>query len=574
MSGHGQKLRPGLETALAEPAIGDFHAFGAFEFTPFTAHGTLGFRYMKPTKLELWKRFQEFYREYPTVGLATDFSRMDFTPEFLARMEPDVQRALDAMEQLDKGAIANPDENRMVGHYWLRDSALAPSAEIAKEIDDTLVAIKAFAAKVHQGKIAGAAGPFQNVMIIGIGGSALGPQFVASALGHPKTDKLTLHFLDNTDPDGIDRVLETLGNSLGQTLAIIISKSGGTKETRNGMLEAKAAYERAGFDFSQHAVAITMIGSELDKYAAKWIKRFPMWDWVGGRTSQLSAVGLLPAALQGLDVDSLLAGARACDQMNRCRRTKENPAASLALAWHLAGGGKGEKNMVVLPYKDRLELFSKYLQQLVMESLGKEFDLSAKKVNQGLTVFGNKGATDQHSYIQQLRDGVDNFFAVFIEVLRDRNIASIEVEPRTTSGDFLQGFLLGTREALYESGRHSVTITVPAITPFVVGSLIALFERAVGIYAALINVNAYHQPGVQAGKLAADSIIKLKLKVMAYLADNPAVSFDANQIAEALGVPDQAEIIFKLCEHLVANPDRGFGKTPAQSPFLARYQRS
>lgn len=528
---------------------------------------------MKPTKLELWQRFQEFYREYPTVGLAMDFSRMDFTPEFLTRMEPAVQRALDSMEQLDKGAIANPDENRMVGHYWLRDSALAPSSEITKEIEEMLSSIKAFAAQVHAGNVVGAGGPFRNVLIIGIGGSALGPQFVASALGHPKKDKLTLYFLDNTDPDGMDRVLETLDTALGQTLCIVISKSGGTKETRNGMLEASTAYERLGLKFAQHAVAITMANSALDKYAATWIKRFPMWDWVGGRTSQLSAVGLLPAALQGLDIDSLLAGARTCDQANRSRTTRENPAAMLALAWHIAGGGKGEKNMVVLPYKDRLELFSKYLQQLVMESLGKELDLSGKKVNQGLTVFGNKGATDQHSYIQQLRDGVDNFFAVFIEVLRDRNAGSMEVEPKTTSGDFLQGFFLGTREALYESGRRSATITVSAVRPFTVGSLIALFERAVGIYASLVNINAYHQPGVQAGKLAADSIIKLKLRIMGYLTDNPDGSFSAEQIAKALGVPDQAEAIFKLCEHLVANPDRGFSKTPGSSPFLARYRR-
>src|SRR5438445_5523726 len=156
---------------------------------------------MKLTKLELWQRFQEFYREYPTVGLAMDFSRMDFTSEFLARMEPAVQHALDAMEHVDKGAIANPDEDRMVGHYWLRDSALAPSPEIAKEIEATLADIKAFAAQVHAGKVAGVAGPFQNVLVIGIGGSALGPQFVANALGHPMKDQLKLYFLDNTDPE-------------------------------------------------------------------------------------------------------------------------------------------------------------------------------------------------------------------------------------------------------------------------------------------------------------------------------------------------------------------------------------
>lgn len=525
------------------------------------------------TKLELWQDFQHFYREFPTVGLATDFSRMDFAPEFLIKMEPAVQGALDSMENLDRGAIANPDENRMVGHYWLRDASLAPSREIQREIENTLSDIKTFASQVHSGKIAGASGPFRNILVIGIGGSALGPQFVSSALGHPKTDKLALFFLDNTDPDGIDRVLETLDPSLGQTLCIVISKSGGTKETRNGLLESKAAYERVGLSFEQHAVAVTMAGSKLDKYAAEWIRRFPMWDWVGGRTSQLSAVGLLPAALQGFDLDSLLAGARSADQANRNRSTLDNPAAMLALAWHYAGNGRGEKNMVVLPYKDRLELFSKYLQQLVMESLGKEHDLSGKRVNQGLTVFGNKGATDQHSYIQQLRDGLDNFFSVFIEVLRDRADGSIEVEPGTTSGDFLHGFFLGTREALYESGRRSVTITVNSVTPFTVGALIALFERAVGIYAALININAYHQPGVQAGKVAADSIINLKLRIANHLSTHSSERFTVEQIAAAIGSSDQVETVFKLCEHFTTNSSRGFSKKPGTTPFNSQYRK-
>ena len=113
----------------------------------------------------------------------------------------------------------------------------------------------------------------------------------------------------------------------------MISKSGGTKETRNGMLEAQAAYEKAGLKFGAHAVAVTGALSELDNYATKngWLKHFPMWDWVGGRTSELSAVGLLPAALQGFDVDAMLAGAKACDDVTRQIDVNANPSAQLAL---------------------------------------------------------------------------------------------------------------------------------------------------------------------------------------------------------------------------------------------------
>src|SRR5437868_9084867 len=119
--------------------------------------------------------------------------------------------------------------------------------------------------------------------------------------------------------------------------------------------------------------------------------------------------------------------------------------------------------MVVLPYKDRLLLFSRYLQQLVMESLGKEFDLDGRVVNQGIAVYGNKGSTDQHAYVQQLREGVPNFFVTFVEVARDQGDGrkSLAVENDVTSGDYLLGFLLGTRKALYEKGRNSITITLP-----------------------------------------------------------------------------------------------------------------
>ena len=510
---------------------------------------------MTPAKAALWSRFQQFYTEYPSLGLALDISRVNFPDNFFATMERPMQRAYIAMAELEKGGIANPDEKRMVGHYWLRNPKLAPTRTIEDEITQTLADIKSFAAAVHDGALQGANGPFKNVLVIGIGGSALGPQFVAKALGQPATDKLKPFFFDNTDPDGMDKVLGELAGQLGQTIALVISKSGGTAETRNGMLEAKAAYEKAGLDFTKHAVAVTGFGSALHKVATGggWLKSFPMWDWVGGRTSELSAVGLLPAALQGLDIQAMLDGAKATDDVTRNPNTKQNPAAQLALMWYFLGEGRGAKDMVVLPYKDRLELFSKYLQQLLMESLGKELDLDGKIVNAGISVYGNKGSTDQHAYVQQLREGVLNFFVVFIEVLQDRAGASMEVEPGATTGDFLSGFFLGTRTALYDNGRQSITFTVRDAGAFSVGSLIALFERAVGFYASLININAYHQPGVEAGKKAAASVLALQGKAVAHLSAGSGQSFTADALATALGQPDAAETLFKILGHLAAN---------------------
>jgi len=484
-----------------------------------------------------------------------------------------MQKAFSAMTDLERGAIANPDENRMVGHYWLRNPDLAPTPEISAEINATVSSIEAFAADVRTGKVQGSAGPFKNILLIGIGGSALGPQFVSNALSSPVTDTAHLFILDNTDPDGIDRVIARIGTELGRTLCVVISKSGGTKETRNGMLEAKFAYEQKGMAFGEHAVAVTQSGSELDKYAIQnnWIKRFPMWDWVGGRTSELSAVGLLPAALQGFDIRRILLGAKECDSITRIQNAKSNPAAQLALAWYASGNGKGSKNMVILPYKDRLDLFSKYLQQLIMESLGKEMDNSKKIVHQGICVLGNKGSTDQHSYVQQLRDGINNIFVTFIEVKRDRESVSIEVEPSIHSGDYLMGFLLGTRKALFENGRESLTITIPEVTPFTIGVLIALFERAVGLYASLININAYHQPGVEAGKRAAAEIIQIELKILKLLRSSSASGLTVTQIADKIGSPDEVETVFKICEHLAGNPQQKISKTPGVSVFQAFY---
>jgi glucose-6-phosphate isomerase len=522
-----------------------------------------------------WSRFKTHFYHNADLGVSLDISRLPFPDDFFSSMEPQIQRAFDAMTKLEGGAIANPDEKRMVGHYWLRAPQLAPNPELTGEITTTLAAVKAFTARVHAGEVAGPKGKFKHLLVIGIGGSALGPQLVSHALGNPRKDKLSVSFFDNTDPDGIDYVLGTLRGQLAKTLVVVISKSGGTAETRNGMLEAIAAFKAAGLDHAKHFVAVTGVGSKLDQTAQSegWLARFAMWDWVGGRTSELSAVGLLPAALQGLDIQAMLDGAAAMDEVTRYPVTAQNPAALLALMWHFATDGRGAKDMVVLPYKDRLLLFSRYLQQLVMESLGKEFDLDGRIVNQGLAVYGNKGSTDQHAYVQQLREGVNNFFVTFIEVLKDRDAkTSLEVEPGVTSGDFLQGFLLGTRDALTEKDRHSITLTLPDVSARSLGMLIALYERVTGLYATLVNINAYHQPGVEAGKKAAGAVIALKLKLVDALKAASGDAFTAEQLAARIGAPDQAELTFKILEHLAANKGTGVKRRLRKPAFESTYR--
>jgi len=570
--------------------------------------------------------------ELPDLGFRLDVSRILDPAHLSAQAGSALRAALGEMERLEAGAIANPDEHRQVGHYWLRDPARAPEAESQAAVRDALAQVKRFAARVLGGEIirreprasnrgAPATGEsrFRHFLLIGIGGSALGPEFLDDALSIPGKGNsargagdttepsskpaslpgLQAHFLDNTDPDGIERTLSRLGAALAETLIIVISKSGGTKETRNGMLETAAALERRGLRLGAQAVAVTMPGSKLEALARAqgFLEVFPIWDWVGGRTSIFSCVGLLPAALQGFDVDAFLAGAREMDAATRRPDPAANPAAMLALAWHTAGEGHGLRDMVVLPYRDRLLLLSRYLQQIVMESIGKELDLRGTAVHQGLVVYGNKGSTDQHAFVQQLREGPDNFFVTFIHALRDRRLGSrarwerqdeeapgpvsgdpLFVEPEVTSGDYLLGFLLGTRAALSEKGRGSLMITLPDVSERSLGALIALYERAVGLYASLIGVNAYHQPGVEAGKQAAGRVLELQRRALAQLAggDPPASArgkgWTAAGLAAELGLPDEAETLFHLLEHLAANGR--IRSLPGESGWEMRFTKS
>lgn len=504
--------------------------------------------------LALWQRYQDWLYYDSALGIYVDVSRIRFDQAFIDQLQPKLTQAFKSMAALEAGAIANPDEQRMVGHYWLRSPELAPDPSLTQEISSTLDQIEAFTAKVHQGQIRPPqALKFTDVLSIGIGGSALGPQFVSVALA-PNQPPLGISFVDNTDPDGIDKVFNQLADRLASTLVIVISKSGSTPDTRNGMIEVQAAFRAKGLDFGRQAVAITSHDSELDRLAKAqgWLATFPMFDWVGGRTSELSAVGLLPAALQGIPIRELLTGARQMDETTRRPELKTNPAALLALSWYFAGQGRGSKDMVVLPYKDSLLLFSRYLQQLVMESLGKEKDLDGNVVHQGIAVYGNKGSTDQHAYVQQLREGVNNFFLTFIEVLQDRQGASTEIDPGITTGDYLSGFLQGTRLAVYENQRDSITITIPQVTPTMVGALIALYERAVGLYGFLVNINAYHQPGVEAGKKAAAAILEVQKQLVQALRQETQPITLAD-LATKLGMPDKVETLYLILRHLAAN---------------------
>lgn len=508
----------------------------------------------------------------PELLLALDLGRMDLPRDPPGDLLRRLERALDEMEALEKGEVANPDEKRMVGHYWLRAPELAPTKEIRSQIEQALERMAVFASKVHSGSLLSSTKkPFSNILMMGIGGSALGPQLLLDALGGSK-DKMKLFFMDNTDPDGFAGVLSRLQPELDRTLCLVVSKSGSTMETRNAMLETEAAFGRAGLSFPGQAVALTTPQSALERQANErgFLGVFPIWEWVGGRTSLFSCVGILPSFLMGWDVEGLLAGGRRMDQATRKRSWAKNPAVLLAWSCYHAVIEQGLSEMVVLPYKDRLSLWARYLQQLVMESIGKELDLDGNPVHAGITVYGNKGSTDQHAFVQQLRDGPGGFFGVFVSVLQDLcqatvaddlpAVGQLELSEGVTSGDCLHAMMMGTRKALTQKGRLNLTIELLRLDAASLAELICLHERAVGLYASLLRINAYHQPGVEAGKKAADAALKLQRKALAALMESPKKKMTVEQVAASCGASGEEEEIFDLLNHLCANPCRNVHK--------------
>ena len=481
-------------------------------------------------------------------GFALDISGLRAVHSAPAEFFNQFKKVSREMQKIESGEIKNPDENRQVTHF--ADRIAYPSSPLFAEVEQ-------FADNIRHGRITGGTGrSFKAVVVNGIGGSALGPQLVNFALNGPYWNELSaakrrnwlkIYFTDNTDSSGITDVLNVV--DLEETIILSISKSGGTRETYNNMKAFEQVYTEAGLNFSEFATAITMVGSKLDKYAEarNWLKRFPMAESIGGRTSETSIVGHLPAALAGIDFSMFLKGAVYMDQVTRAEQVEVNPAYMLAACWYAAGNGKGDKNMVIVPYSDRLVLLSRYLQQLVMESLGKALDLDGNVVHQGINVFGNKGGTDAHAFIQQLNDGRNDFFITFIEVLKDSR--NFTYDDGFSMGDYLHGFKDGLSNALRSKAREVIEIEITDINEFNLGMVIALYERAVAAYAELIHINAFHQPGVQAYKLAAGTVIDLYSKLKTFFTEHQGFSGSAAVFAEAVkteAVKDVTGILNKM----------------------------
>ena len=476
-----------------------------------------------------------FLRDDAT-GIVVDLQRVPVSSEL------SFGPALAAMTALEAGAAANMTEQRQVGHYWLRTPDLAPSPSISEEIKASWSAIEAVDAK-----------GLGTILLVGIGGSALGPALAIEALGSPSGRRLVL--LDTVDPAGVSQILSTVDPS--ETLVIVASKSGTTTETMTAMRLVEAEFAAAGVSFEAQAVAITTPGSALAETAKTWRAVLPIWSWVGGRTSITSAVGLLPMHLCGLDIHAFIGGAAAMDTWTR-KAPESNPAAQLAALW----AAEETHTAALFPYVDALRSLGRYTQQLVMESLGKETNRQAETVRTGLTVIGNKGSADQHALIQQLRDGPLGVVCHFVSVEATRQPSPLLDD----AADLQFALMTGTQRALEEVGQAAVSISLPAMNEASLGALVALLERTVSLTAEFLDINAYDQPGVEAGKIEARAQLATIKLVLAELSSTPVTAYE---LASKSGLV--AATVWRICHHLSTQGRATViaGKVPSEDRFLS-----
>ncbi|MBI4577303.1 MAG: glucose-6-phosphate isomerase [Planctomycetes bacterium] len=373
---------------------------------------------------------------------------------------------------------------------------------------------------------AGARGRFDDVVVVGIGGSALGALALRTALCHPYHDLLPsprrrgcrLHVADNVDPARLAGLLEVLDPA--RTLFNVVTKSGSTAETVANYLVIRAHLEhRLGAAARAHLLFTTdpRLGDLRALAEAEGIASLPVPPGVGGRFSVLSAVGLFPAALAGVDVAAVLDGARACDGTLRDSAPGRDPALALALALHLLDVRRGRRIHVLMPYSEALRDVADWFRQLWAESLGKRLDVDGREVFRGPTPVRALGTTDQHSQVQLYVEGPPDKAVVFVAVDRhpgDRRIPALHADRASMAclagrglAELLEAERRGTRAALAAAGRPSLALHLPEVAPRPVGALLYLLECATAYAGRLYRVDPYDQPGVEAGKRAAHALM-------------------------------------------------------------------
>lgn len=374
--------------------------------------------------------------------------------------------------------------------------------------EETIWYVKEYAAMVEN--------RFDDVLILGLGGSALGGKAACEALLPPYWNFLTkeqrngfprIFFLDNIDPDQMSALLEML--DLKKTLVNVITKSGSTAEVMAQFMVIKEKlHEELGDDYRKHIVATTdkHMGILRQLSNQEGYKTFYIPDDVGGRFSVFSAVGLLPLALVGINIDEITQGIKDMDLALKNTNIHQNIAAQNALIHYLMNTEKAKKISVMMPYSNRLRYVADWYCQLWAESLGKERDNENNIVNVGQTPIKSIGVTDQHSQLQLYNEGPNDKIINFLRIREFDTNLEIPNIFEYTGISYLGGKTINrlfnaeadsTMASLIDYKRPNVTLTIPKITPYYIGQLLYFFEIQTAITGALYNINAYNQPGVE-----------------------------------------------------------------------------
>lgn len=435
----------------------------------------------------------------------------------------------EAIQAMYKGDIINATEKRAVLHTALRDlspnsSVLVQGENVLTEIQETRKRIKAFTTKVLNGSYTSHSGKkFTDVINVGIGGSDLGPKMVVHALANYRTE-LGMHYISNVDDDYLQSVLNKLNPET--TLVLIVSKTFTTQETIENAKKIKSWLEGhlGTIDLSAHYVGVSVAIEEAMSFGVKRENIYPMWDFVGGRFSLWSAVGISIALAVGYDhFEELLEGAYAMDTHFKEADFKDNLPVVMALLSVWYNNFYGYETEAVVPYSQLLGKLPAHLQQMIMESNGKNKDRSGAPVNYqtGTLIWGEVGVSAQHAFFQLFHQGTKVIPIDFIGFVNPHFKES-------TNHDILMSNFFGQSEALlngkigeeYESdggpflsnfrefcgNKPSNTILIDKLTPKSLGELIALYEHKTFVQGVIWNIYSFDQFGVEYGKILAKNI--------------------------------------------------------------------
>ncbi len=434
-----------------------------------------------------------------TLGISIDFSKSMISADAWSGLI-DLAQSQDVEMWRDKMVVMEPiniTENRSVGHMQLRSGA-------CEDVQNVLNQMKVFVEKTHDDNL------FTDVVHIGIGGSDLGPRFICDALKHlPK--KLNVYFVSNVDAADIEETLKGLNPDT--TLFVIASKTFTTQETMmNAVFAKKWLGER---NIERHMIALSTNADAVSEFGIDTNNMFPFWDWVGGRFSVWSAIGMPIALTYGFDVfQEFLNGACAMDDHFVSQRFENNLPILLALNGVWNRNFMDRSAVSVLPYAQNLSLLPNFLQQVDMESNGKSVDRDGAFITNyktGPMVFGQAGTNGQHAFHQWLHQGTDIIPVEFVTV--EKSLYNTEhhhvlnAHAQAQSDAFLDGEINQDKHRNYAGGRPSITISMDDMSPLCLGQLVALYEHKVFIQGIIWNINSFDQFGVELGKKLAKQIL-------------------------------------------------------------------